>query len=129
MLWRVTQAWQAEQRAALRPYGLTHVQFVLLTSLVWLRQDEPVSQRMLADYAQTDIMMTSQVLRALEAKGLLERNPHPIDSRARSLVPTPQGVDLANRTVGVIEEVDRAFFAALEGDQRRFVELLGTLVR
>ena len=128
IMWRVTQTWQAKQREALRPYNLTHVQFVLLVSLVWLRRDEPVSQRMLADYAQTDIMMTSQVLRALETKGLVERHPHPVDARARSLVPTPEGVSLANRVVKVIKEVDREFFAALGRRQLRFIELLCSLI-
>jgi len=36
MLWRVTNAWQAAQRAALHPCGLTHIQLVLLASLTWL---------------------------------------------------------------------------------------------
>ena len=36
LLWQVTNRWQAAQRAALKPYGLTHVQFVLLASLTWL---------------------------------------------------------------------------------------------
>ena len=34
-LWRVTNAWQAAQRAALKPFGLTHVQFVVLASLTY----------------------------------------------------------------------------------------------
>ena len=29
LLWQVTNRWQAAQRAALQPFGLTHVQFVL----------------------------------------------------------------------------------------------------
>src|SRR4051794_41912041 len=75
MLWRVTNAWQAAQRATLGPFDLTHVQFVLLASLAWLRADGPVTQRELASHARTDPMMTSQVLRALEAKGLVDRHP------------------------------------------------------
>jgi hypothetical protein len=38
LLWRVTNAWQAAQRAALRPFDLMHVQFVLLASLSWQQQ-------------------------------------------------------------------------------------------
>ncbi len=34
LLWQVTNRWQAAQRAALAPLGLTHVQFVLLASAV-----------------------------------------------------------------------------------------------
>jgi DNA-binding MarR family transcriptional regulator len=127
MLWRVTNAWQAVVREALRPFDLTHVQFVLLASLAWLRAEGPVTQRHLADHARTDPMMTSQVLRALEAKGLVERSPHPTDARARALVVTPDGARLANAANAVVEEADRRFFGRLEGEQRAFAALLGRL--
>ncbi|HEY2795989.1 MAG TPA: MarR family transcriptional regulator, partial [Micromonosporaceae bacterium] len=83
LLWRVTNRWQQAQRAALKPLGLTHVQFVLLATLAWTSADGPVTQRDLAEAAATDPMMTSQVLRALEARGLVERASHPGDGRAR----------------------------------------------
>ncbi|KAB2584620.1 MarR family transcriptional regulator, partial [Rhodococcus erythropolis] len=73
MLWRVTNAWQASIRAALRPFDLTHVQFVLLAALTWLDAETPITQRDLAEYARTDPMMTSQVIRTLESKKLVER--------------------------------------------------------
>ena len=70
LLWQVTNRWQAAQRAALQPFGLTHVQFVLVASLAWLGAEGPVTQRQLADHAGTDPMMTSQVVRTLVDKGL-----------------------------------------------------------
>ncbi len=117
LLGQVTNRWQAAQRAALAPFDLTHVQFVLLASLTWLTSrsgGEPVTQRDLADHAATDPMMTSQVLRTLEQKGLVERRDHPSDRRAKSLVPTAAGVELANRAVAVVEACDREFFAPLD---------------
>ena len=118
LLWRVGNRWQAAVREALAPHDLTHTQFVLLASLTWLRQgrDEPVTQRELAAHAQTDVMMTSQVLRALETKGLVERRAHPADARARDLVVTPSGVDAANRAVVAVEACDAAFFGAAGDD-------------
>jgi DNA-binding MarR family transcriptional regulator len=113
VLWQVTNRWQAAQRAALKPFGLTHVQFVLLASLAWLDVEGPVTQRALAAHAATDEMMTSQVLRALESSGLVERAPHPSDRRARALQVTAAGRDLANRAVVAVEACDRAYFAAL----------------
>src|SRR3954469_2227589 len=83
VLWQLTNRWQAAQRAALKPFGLTHVQFVLLASLTWLDADEPVTQRRLADHAATDPMMTSQVIRVLAERGLVLRTPHPDDARAQ----------------------------------------------
>lgn len=116
VLWQVTNRWQAAQRAALAPFDLTHVQFVLLASLTWLTGNaggEPVMQRDLAAQAATDPMMTSQVLRALEQKNLVERREHPSDRRAKSLVPTEFGVALVNRAIVAVEACDREFFAPL----------------
>jgi DNA-binding MarR family transcriptional regulator len=115
-LWQVTNRWQAAQRAALKPLGLTHVQFVLLASLAWLTTEGTVTQKNLADHAATDIMMTSQVLRALEERGLVRREPHPLDKRARSLTVTGKGRQLADRAVAVVEACDRAFFQPIGDD-------------
>ncbi|MEU2630609.1 MarR family transcriptional regulator [Kitasatospora sp. NPDC007106] len=127
LLWQVTNRWQAAQRAALKPYGLTHVQFVLLASLSWLQADGPVTQKHLADHAATDPMMTSQVLRALESRGLVHRLPHPHDRRARALAPTDEGRALADRAVAAVEACDRAFFEPLGADAAAFSAALRTL--
>jgi DNA-binding MarR family transcriptional regulator len=127
MLWRVTNAWQAAQRAALKPFGLTHVQFVLLASLAWLDGDEPLTQQELALYAHTDPMMTSQVLRTLEGAGLVERVRHPSDGRARLLHATADGIALANRAVVAVEAVDATFFAPLDTERDAFTRHLSAL--
>jgi DNA-binding MarR family transcriptional regulator len=111
VLWRATLAWQREMRAALAPHNLTHVQFVLLASLWWLcEQGDPPTQKELADQAGTDAMMTSQVLRKLEAAGLVERNPHPRDSRARLLAVTRQGRAKLQAALQDVEAADARFF-------------------
>ncbi|KHK96062.1 MarR family transcriptional regulator [Microbacterium mangrovi] len=127
-LWRVTNAWQRAVRAALVPHDLTHVQFVLLASLTWMDAADPVTQRDLAAHAGTDVMMTSQVIRTLEAKGFVTRMPHPTDGRAVALAPTPTGAALANRANADVEAADRAYFAALDGpDLATFTRCLGVL--
>jgi DNA-binding MarR family transcriptional regulator len=125
LLWQVTNRWQAAQRAALKPFGLTHVQFVLLASLTWL--GEPVTQRELAAHACTDPMMTSQVLRALEQRDLVARSAHPSDARARAVSVTRAGAALANRANAAVEDCDRQFFAALRDARGRFTVALRTL--
>jgi DNA-binding MarR family transcriptional regulator len=127
-LWQVTNRWQAALRAALKPLGLTHVQFVLLASLTYLDDAGPVTQKQLADHAACDVMMTSQVLRTLEERGFVSRAPHPSDRRARALVATPDGRALANRAVAVVEACDRAFFAPLGADVPGFTAILRRLV-
>ncbi|MFI7002628.1 MarR family winged helix-turn-helix transcriptional regulator [Nocardia sp. NPDC050175] len=130
LLWQVTNRWQAAQRAALAPFDLTHVQFVLLASLTYLAAaGDPVMQRDLAAHAATDPMMTSQVVRALEQKGLVERRDHPSDRRAKSLVPTEAGAALANRAVVVVEACDREFFGPLGARIGQFATDLRNLRR
>jgi DNA-binding MarR family transcriptional regulator len=128
MLWRVTNAWQAAQRRALKPFKLTHVQFVLLASLTWLGADIPVTQQALARHAGTDPMMTSQVLRTLETAALIERSPHPDDRRARLLSVTPVGRELANRAIRAVETCDRDFFDTLGDDRVQLTRMLAKLI-
>jgi DNA-binding MarR family transcriptional regulator len=104
------------------------VQFVLLASVWWLATvaNEEPTQRRVAEHADTDPMMTSQVLRALEVKRLVTRKPDPDDSRARRLGITPRGGALAQRAIAVVEAADTAFFAAA-GDRRALLRTLHRL--
>lgn len=113
LLWHLTLAWQRAVTAVLEPLGLTHVQFVLLACAWWLgRQGEVPNQLQLARQAGTDVKMTSQVVRRLEAKGLLDRRVDPGDSRARRLRLTAAGDRLARRAIAAVEEADAEFFGA-----------------
>lgn len=127
LLWQISNRWQAQQRQALKPYGLTHVQFVLLASLAWSDDQAPMSQKQLALHAQTDEMMTSQVIRTLTAKGLVARWPDPTDRRVMTVRPTQKGIDLVNEAIVAVETVDREFFSVLDGDQSVFIQLMQRL--
>lgn len=111
LLWHATLRWQRAIAATLKPLGLTHVQFVLLASTWWLGDQGALpSQRELADNCGTDVMMTSQVVRTLEGKGLLVREADAADSRVKRLRVTDEGRDLAQRAVAEVEAADRAYF-------------------
>ncbi|BFV60033.1 MarR family transcriptional regulator [Kitasatospora sp. CMC57] len=126
LLWHATLRWQRGIATALAPLDLTHVQFVLLACTWWLNgQGEHPSQQALARQAGTDVKMTSQVLRTLEAKGLVEREVDPADSRARRLRVTAAGAELAPRAIGAVEQVDTEFFSPVP--RATVVELLGRL--
>jgi DNA-binding MarR family transcriptional regulator len=116
-------------RAALAPHDLTHVQFVLLASLWWLSEhgNEPPTQRALAEQAGTDPMMTSQVLRRLEARELITREADRRDSRARRLRVTRAGSRVLAGALADVEAADSAYFASLGEDRAAFVRGLGTL--
>ncbi len=128
LLWRVTNSWQRQIRAALEPLDLTHVQFVLLASLAWLsNQEASIPQVLLAQHANTDVMMTSQVVRTLEAKGYLMRQTDPMDARAKLLSIMPAGLALVNLAIKAVETVDKSFFSKLE-QPRAFALTLGSLL-
>jgi DNA-binding MarR family transcriptional regulator len=104
------------------------VQFVLLASLWWLEEHEqPPTQTRLAEQAATEPMMTSQVLRRLEARGLLERRDHPDDSRARLLTITKAGRNVLAGALADVETADREYFRVLGAGRRSFVEGLRAL--
>jgi DNA-binding MarR family transcriptional regulator len=129
LLWRVTLAWQRRMRSALEPHDLTHVQFVLLASLWWLsgHGEGPPIQALLAEQAGTDQMMTSQVLRKLEARGLLDRTPDDRDTRARRVRLTAAGRKLVARALADVERADTDYFAPLAAGHETFLETLATL--
>ena len=126
LLWHLTLAWQRAVAAALAQFELTHVQFVLLACAWWLHEQGCTpNQLQLARQAGTDVKMTSQVVRRLEAKGLIERTIDPADTRARRLQPTRTGARLARRAIVAVENVDARFF---EGEADAVTLVLKRLV-
>ena len=127
LLWKVSNAWQRRQRAALQPLGLTHAQFVILATATWFAAAETITQARIAQLAGVDPMTTSQVLRTLEAAGLVERRPHPHDPRANAIVVTRAGRNKARAAIVVVEDTDAAFFAPVAAHAGRLVELFAAL--
>jgi DNA-binding MarR family transcriptional regulator len=125
-LWRVAAIWQREVRAALTEVELTHAQFVLLVSAAWLQAagDAPVTQALISAHANTDAVMTSEVLRTLEQKKLVRRLPHPTDARAKQIVLTAAGKKLSRRAVALVESVDEAFFGTPRDELRALARLI-----
>ena len=129
LLWHVTLRWQREIAAALTPLGLTHVQFVLLAAAWWLNSHgEDPNQLSVARQAGTDVKMTSEVLRRLEAKGLIVRTVDAADTRARRIQVTERGGELALAAVAAVEGVDAAFFQAMP-DPAALLAMLRPLAR
>ena len=117
LLWHATMRWQRAMRAALATHDLTHVQFVLLASAWWLgEQGEQPSQRRLAEHAGTDAMMTSQVVRALERAGVVERLRDPADGRSVRVTITATGRERLQGALADVEAADGAFFAGVQDE-------------
>jgi DNA-binding MarR family transcriptional regulator len=130
LLWQVTNAWQRDLRGALKPLGLTHVQFVLLARATWAALREvPLTQVELGKAARTDPMMTSQVVRTLEQRGLVDRTRDAADARAIRVTPTKAGSILTQRAITIVEAADAEFFAVLGAKLPEFTRGLAQLTR
>uniref|UniRef100_UPI00307F3783 MarR family winged helix-turn-helix transcriptional regulator n=1 Tax=Ferroplasma sp. TaxID=2591003 RepID=UPI00307F3783 len=129
LLWQVTNIWQRKIRSSLKGIGITHVQFVLLASAMWLNDcNKQSTQAAIAKFSHADAMMTSQVLRALEEKGLVLRVNNSEDSRANNITITEDGRNIVEKAMKVVEDTDSEFFAALEQNMSEFTEMLRNLI-
>lgn len=128
LLWQVSNLWQRELKKALLKFDLTHTQFVLLASVFWLSQRQEVTQVALSEHAKTDKMMTSKVLRTLEAKKLVERREHQTDTRAKEVEITPTGLAVLKEAVNVVEAFDQYFFSPVKEANQPFIQQMNTLL-
>jgi DNA-binding MarR family transcriptional regulator len=130
LLWRASLRWQRVISAALKEEGLTHVQFLILSSVWWFERDghEP-SQRDVSEHASLDRVMMSQVCRQLEVDGLLTRTVDPIDGRIRRLATTSVGRHMAERCVALMDAADREFFGDDPAEVSEVVEILSPLAQ
>jgi DNA-binding MarR family transcriptional regulator len=117
-----TFATAMEQR--LKHHGLTRPQFGVLSVLV---ADPGLSAADLARAAMVTPQAINLLVSALEADGLIRREPHPTHGRVLQLFPTPEGrTRVRDAYPAVIELEDRI----ADGLSDRQVELIkGWLVR
>lgn len=119
LVWQLTNLWQREIKRALEKFDLTHSQFVLLASIAWLSaKTETITQILLSDHSKIDPMTTSTVLRTLQSKGLIKRQEHHTDTRAKTVGLTPEGQKIARQAVKTVEKFDEDFFKPL-GDKTK----------
>ncbi len=130
LLWQVTMQWQLSMNRALGKMELTLTQFSLMAGLYWLSEKkQTVTQQQLADYANTDKMMTSKVLAVLEKKQIIERIKDPGDSRAKQLKITHKGTDELREAYNIVQQVDDLFFKNVMKDKVIFDDLLIRLIK
>ena len=128
LLWKTHNYWQREIRKCLKPFNLTHTQFVILANTQWLlMQGKEVKQISIAKQADVDIMMTSNIIRTLEKKGYLARKPHQTNTRAKLVSLTPKGFDILKKALHEVETFDKKFFEKLTNITRFNTALLALL--
>jgi len=108
--------WRVAVDRALAPVGLTHAQYVFLSSLFGLeRAGESPSQRELADHTGLEALYVSKLARTLDADGLVERTRDPADTRTVRLSLTARGRDVVELAIATVAELLDRLLAPLGG--------------
>jgi DNA-binding MarR family transcriptional regulator len=110
------------------PYGLTTLQFTTLSVLS--RHGAPLSTSQLARRAFMTPQSMSEVIHALENKGLIKRNPHPNHRRTLPATLTAKG----RRVLAACEEAVSEFEDSMldgfsETDRATFLNMVKAAVR
>ncbi|WP_191305190.1 MarR family winged helix-turn-helix transcriptional regulator [Lentzea cavernae] len=102
LVWRLAMKWRTAVDRALDSLGLTHAQYVVLSSLIAL--DRP-SQRELADHTGLEPLYVSKLARSLEAADFIARTRDTVDTRSVRLTLTPHGRSTVEPAIAVVRSL------------------------
>jgi len=74
-------------------------------------------------------MTISQVVRALEKLGYFKRSSHPSDTRAKVILVSELGREIASKAMKVVEATDQDFFKVLGDETGSMVKLFQSLLK
>ncbi|MFD5318757.1 MarR family winged helix-turn-helix transcriptional regulator [Streptomyces sp. NPDC127098] len=116
LVWRLSIKWRVAVDRALAPLGLTHAQYVMLSSLYGMgRAGHRPSQRELAEHTGLEALYVSKLARSLEAEGLIERDRDPTDTRTMRLTLTERGLAAVRPALRTVHELLDRLLAPLGG--------------
>jgi DNA-binding MarR family transcriptional regulator len=116
LVWRLSMKWRVAVDRALAPIGLTHAQYVFLSSLFGLeRAGESPSQRELAEHTGLEALYVSKLARALDTDGLVERTRDAADTRTVRLSLTARGREVVEPAIATVAELLDRLLAPLGG--------------
>ena len=125
LLWQVTTLWQREVKNALHVIDLSHSKFVILASLLWFREQKTiVTQTTIIEHTKLDKMTVSKSLKILEKDDLILKCENEIDTRAKTITLTNKGIELAIKSIEIVENIDNDFFSKLDMKDKNKLNLL-----
>jgi DNA-binding MarR family transcriptional regulator len=125
---RLERAVRAAISERVAPYGLTTLQYTTLSVLH--RHGAPLSNAQLARRAYMTPQSMSEVIDALQDKGLIKRNPHPNHGRLLPARMTARGRRVLAACEEAVDELEDVMLAGLGGDEREaFLRALKSAVR
>ena len=129
LLWQVSNIWQRKINELLTEYSITHVQYLLLATIIWMEERNlTINQISLARHAHSHKMMTSKVLRSLERNGYIKREEDPADSRSKNVTITDKGRQKYFEVRKIFDNEDKLFFDKVEKNRfsltRIFIDMI-----
>ena len=113
---RLERAIRRSINELVKPYDLTTLQYTTLSVL--RRQGRPLSNAQLARRAYMTPQAMSEVIEALERKGLIERTAHPNHRRVYPAVLTDEGARVLALCDAEVETFEQAMLQDLDESQR-----------
>lgn len=114
VLWKMFHLYQREVDRALAALNLTHLQFTTLTLTAWLAQDgDAVTLTKLVRHSEIHKVQLSQMLKALELKGMVSRTTSKTDVRAKDVTITDLGLRSMRQALPIAIEVQRRLFGEM----------------
>lgn len=99
LLWQVSTLWSSSTAAVLKPFGLSHPQFVILATIDLLKS-EKASQEEIGRHIVLDPKPTAHLLRSLQVKGLIETTP--ITDKLSKYQLTTAGAEMLAKVLPVV---------------------------
>lgn len=129
LLWHISTSWRSSIEHILKTFNLTHPQFVVLATTGWLtRNGDHITQIAIGKMAGLDPNTNSQIIKGLEQKDLIKRNPSS-DGRAKNVSLTPKGSQILSNALPAVEQTDGNFFNSLNKSEiNALVELFQKLI-
>jgi DNA-binding MarR family transcriptional regulator len=122
LLWQITMLWQRLIKKALESYDISHAQFVIMATLLWLElQKQSTTQVDIIEWTKLDKMTVSKSLKKLVVLKFVNRIEHQSDSRAKSALLTSAGKKLVKKLIPLIEKVDARFFEKISKHEQRML--------
>ncbi len=106
---------------AVAPLGITRSQFWALVNIARYG-DDGIAQTRLAHLMSVGKVSLGGLIDRMEANGILERLPDPVDRRAKKVFITPKGEKLLHELQDVAERINKQIMKGITQEQNKILD-------
>lgn len=117
LLYLTNQAMTNHAERALKPYGLTVEQFILLKNITG---EDALSQNQLCEIVGKSAANVTRILDRLQKKSLVKRKQNPADRRSTLLVLTDQGEEMVEKVSSLFESFSEYLTKGMSSQEQDF---------